>query len=207
MDRRGQRRRDRELPVKGGSALWVTAVALVALAAQHCMVVTSSGDYQIGPLAGLSGCSTTAQCGSSFVCLLDLCAHACTSDSDCDPNWACLSDAMGNQACEPHCNPLAAQLPDPAHVGCPSGAACLINGNQVTFCGGGGPGTVAEGQPCTVYTDCAAGLVCSVDGTNTNGVCTKYCRVGQNDCANGAACQGFSPAEMDGTQEIGLCPQ
>jgi hypothetical protein len=89
---------------------------------------------------------------------------------------------------------------------CGSGASCNIVDDTlgkapITDCVRAGTGVGPYG---CVGSLCVPGTQCTAFELGFS-ACETYCRVGQQDCANGFTCEAMVPAEMIGGDTIGLC--
>ena len=141
-------------------------------------------------------CNPSADdCEPGLICLLETCGNGlarcyrhCTSNDQCD-GTACtitIDDSKGNPTPYTTCDvpPRACNPVDGS--GCPNQALnCYLTSANETLCDC--PGNVAKqgmnNDPCTIYSDCAAGFICisGVDGQTTPH-CHFVCDVAKPSC-------------------------
>jgi hypothetical protein len=141
--------------------------------------------------ACISGTSTS--CGA-FACGVSSCYSSCSSNSQCVSGAACVGGKCvvcsgGQTVCPNQCANL---LTDNGHCG-----SCATACGSTEQCSAGAC-LLADGQSCTVGSDCAAG-VCSkfypdadADGYPVSGSSLSWCHV------NTAKATGYVPARSDG---------
>lgn len=137
-----------------------------------------------------AGCTYTpvsSRCNDGVACTTDTCtASGCTavpSDALCPSGQRCTSTGCTSSM---SCTESPCRLVPP-QCGCPSGQACLLNGGARTC---GVAGIRAEGQSCTLATDCAAGLAClNFSAVGTAQMCVRMCAT-DLDCTGGGFCLG-----------------
>ena len=171
----------------------------------RCNVVASghtacvpSGTVKLGEVCKIG---SSDNCAPGLICLTESCGNNlgrcykhCTTTDQCDgticqiPILDSHSNDTGFKTCDvpPHaCDPVN-------NTGCPDPAFnCYLTSASLTLCDC--PGTTAggkNGDPCTIYTDCAPGYVCVSGG---GGVAAAHCRF---------ACSVASPACSAGTSCI-----
>jgi hypothetical protein len=166
---------------------------------QRCNVIDGKpacvpvGTVKLGELCN----SGADNCAPGLICLIEPCGNGlarcyqhCTKDAQC-AGTACTINIQDNKGgmtnyytCDvpPRaCNPVGG-------TGCPSDAfdCYLTSGNQ-TLCDCPGAGQGKNNDPCTIYSDCAAGFIC-ISGVNgqTTPHCHFVCDVTMASCpANG----------------------
>jgi hypothetical protein len=142
----------------------------------------TNDDCQPGLICLLEGCGTQ----------LGRCYQHCTSTGQCHAGTACsipiLNGAAvdtGYRACD-----LAPQDCDPiGKTGCPNAAlTCYLDSAGATLCDCPNRTVAADGA-CSVFNDCAAGLVCVTPAGATTARCRPIClQSGQGGCPNGRRC-------------------
>jgi hypothetical protein len=170
----------------------------------RCNVVSSghaacvpSGTAKLGEVCKLGNADN---CGSGLICLQEACGDSlgrcyrhCTSNDQCG-GTICqipIEDARGQDTGFKTCD-VPPQVCDPvANTGCPDAALnCYLTSANLTLCDcpGGAPGG-KNGDPCTIYNDCAAGFVCvSGVGGVAEPRCRQACSVASPACTGGATC-------------------
>ncbi len=122
----------------------------------------------------------------------------CTSDNDCGKQMVCIGDDTDNYYCVPFCVPgqnscpggptycqqfyvSDTQLSNYGYCSCGiNNSTCVAGTDCETFTAALypeciAPGSGQTGTPCTLMTDCAAGLACSL--TDRGAVCQESCTV------------------------------
>lgn len=204
---------------RGAIALVWGALALLATGA--CANIVGIGDLPPVTTDGAqTSCTYDTDCLTGQTCVGSLCWPNCHSNSDCPTLWQCNpwhlqnSTIVGGSVCEPHCNPLSPQMSDSTHLGCNAGETCYAGAMAgyapFTDCAGGVMGSVAEGQTCTNYKDCAVGDLCvptTGDDGGSEDICAAYCNwTASTGCNPGFSCERFPlPRPFDGVTEIGFC--
>jgi hypothetical protein len=131
-------------------------------------------------------------CAPGLICLKEACGNNlgrcyrhCTSSTQCDgticqiPVLDSSNQDTGFKACD-----IAARMCDPINnTGCPSTSLnCYLTSANITLCDcPGSPPEGKNGDPCTIYNDCAPGYVCVA---GVGGVPEPRCRFA---CVVGAA--------------------
>jgi hypothetical protein len=160
----------------------------------------------------LSTCSSHTRCAAGFQCIGGQCRRYCQTNDDCEGECTLVrsgsqrdDDRLCTKRCQPDYEADHGQF-------CPKDFACYTrffgsddNRRVVTDCLTAGSGGV--GASCELINNCGEGLHCinfTVDG-QTEGRCQLRCRVADQTCPGGAACEGFSnPTIADGV-EYGFC--
>jgi hypothetical protein len=175
--------------------------------------INSVPDSSIGSTVALTACSNNTPCPSGQSCVNSFCKVNCSSILACPTNWSCdeyydnADGGIGQEFCDPHCNPLTPQQSDGEHVACPSGMACVffVSPDQATWTDCVTAGPLTSGESCRVNTtaslnSCVTGDVC----LGTPGICKQYCRIDLDDCGANM-CKDFSTNNYDNLQRIGFC--
>ena len=174
------------------------------LTATGTVCIAVQGQKKVGDM-----CSPAADdCGPGLFCYseacgtnLGRCARFCREHITCGPGGVCGTFSRfpgGGTSGQKVCN-LGDQMPACdayAQTGCPDPAfVCYVTTGQSTKCDCPSGRNSLDGDNCSFYNDCAAGLTC----LNLGGVsrCHKLCRT-TADCVGGAACtfsgsSGFCP--------------
>jgi hypothetical protein len=153
----------------------------------------SAGTVKLGDV-----CNAGADdCAPGLICLLETCGNGlarcyqhCISNDQC-AGTACtitIDDSKGNATSYTTCDvpPRACNPVAIGTSGCPNPALnCYLTSANETLCDC--PGNVAKqgmnNDPCTIYSDCAAGFICisGVDGQTTPH-CHFVCEVANKSC-------------------------
>lgn len=208
-------------PSSGCGAGETCAYAFTTSRTNECVTPGTSG---LG-----EGCAANSECSRGLSCLngfcVELCCPTATADT-CGTGTACtgvnvgiggMTDdiglctcTVGGAACpaDHYCDPLAGD-PAPGAPGtclaqgscnrltqdCPAGEGCYGTVRECVTAG-----TAADGEACTVHSDCLPGHWC-LPGAAAN-VCTSYCEVGgTTPCAAGFECRSFG----DDEPQVGGC--
>lgn len=159
-----------------------------------------------GTGAPYAKCDNSNGCQAGYSCVSDTCRPFCKTAADCPGSGRTCDQVSGGSppqnipgflVCSAQCDPM-----NPGAV-CGPGVTCLaFPGNDQTDCFVGG--TATSGACAGKAPDeCAPGYVCA-GPQNGTATCRKWCRVGKNDCG-GKACSGFSPKNIVGGVEYGVC--
>jgi len=170
----------------------------------RCNVVSSghsacvpAGTIKLGEICKLANADN---CAPGLICLQELCGNNlgrcykhCTSNDQCD-GTICqipIPDAHGQASGFLTCD-VPSHVCDPVNnTGCPDVAFdCFLTSASLTLCDcPGAPPGGKNGDPCTIYSDCAVGFVC-VGGVG--GVaeprCRFACTVANPACTAGTTC-------------------
>ncbi len=167
------------------------------------------------PGDGRSRCSSPSDCAAGYQCHEGQCRRYCRDDSVCGGRGGeCLlrragsertDDAMCTKSCDPDF-----EADHSEH--CPNTFSCYLfvvgsdeDRRGVTDCRPTGP--VAVDEDCS-EDRCGEGLACirftDADG-NESRRCQRRCRVDDQTCPGGDACQGFSDPTRVGNVEYGFC--
>jgi hypothetical protein len=157
----------------------------------------ATGTKTLGQLCQVAAQTTRDDCAPGLICLKEACGASlgrcyrfCRDSNMCGASGACAKvvplpngTPSGQRACD-----LTDEACDPYATGaCPDPALhCYVTGpNQTTCDCPGMPGAEGqEGDRCSAYNDCAAGLAClQVAGASQ---CVRLCR-SSADCASCAA--------------------
>jgi len=151
---------------------------------------------------GNGDCTPGTQCFtySGPLCSVPVCLKFCKTNDDCvtagsgsicQGNVSCPADggvvATAYHTCTFACDPRGT-----ATTGCPSGLHCFVvdTMDQVDCSCTEASRTQTEGQPCTLGSDCAPGLLCDRSTTKCQKVCKRT--EGGTDCAPGQSCTALT---------------
>jgi hypothetical protein len=167
----------------------------------RCNVVGSvarcvpTGTMKLGEICTLGNADN---CGAGLICLQEVCGNGlgrcyrhCSTTDQCE-GTICqipIEDAMGKDTGFRTCD-VPGQACDPVNnTGCPSPALnCYLTSANQTLCDC--PNNPAQmgmnNDPCTIYSDCAAGFVCiSGVGGVPGAHCHFTCNVASPSCPSG----------------------
>jgi hypothetical protein len=163
----------------------------------------------------LSTCASHTRCAAGYQCIGGQCRRYCQSNDVCGgPGGQCALTRAGSQRtddllCTKSCQP---DFQADHEASCPKDYSCYIrfvgpedNRRAVTDCLPTGP--VNLNGDCS-NDRCGEGLTCITftagDGSQSQR-CQRRCRVADQTCPDGSACEGFDPPTlMEGT-EYGIC--
>ena len=125
--------------------------------------------------------------------------------AECFDDWTCALPDDDPPMCVQGCLPLADD--------CPEGTACLWTVEYEYTCTPEGA-ALEPGEPCTLFNDCAAGMLCVesealVDCTGET-CCAQHCALSEGD----APCQAIDPSYQcvsaheqapPGAEDMGIC--
>jgi hypothetical protein len=170
--------------------------------AGHATCVPNGGVAQPGEIC--AGGVAPDECAAGSICRAETCGHAvarcyklCFEKQQCGGDRLCnvpIDDATNGgttpySACDlgpSVCNPVA-------RTGCLSPAlTCFAGSDGQTYCDcPTGAGHVQD--PCALYSDCSAGLVCLGGANGALGPsCQRLCETASPSCPNGEACVSFA---------------
>jgi hypothetical protein len=162
-----------------------------------------------------SACSSPSGCAAGYQCIGGQCRRYCESDAVCGgPGGACVftragSERSDDRLCSKSCAP---DFEADHRAACPSNFSCYVrfvgaddDRRGVTDCLPTGP--VGVDGDCASES-CGEGLVCITftDGDgNQSSRCQRRCRVDDQTCHDGSACEGFGTPTLVGAIEYGFC--
>jgi hypothetical protein len=178
---------------------------------QQCSTDPASLDptYRVCVPQGIQGegqkCVNGTGCGPGLICAqksptLSTCATFCAADADCKPpSGLCLLTLNDGKAgnipkatlCTESCDPIGS-------AECVKELACRIDTEATgllrsyTRCLVPGVGT--QKSPCKANDECAAGYTCVTTGASG---CSRYCKVGGNDCTAPLKCTALQANGKD----------
>jgi hypothetical protein len=175
-----------------------------AVMATQCVVGGAGGPGDA--CTRTSDCIAGTQC-FKYACGPGVCLRFCDHDEQCahagpGPGSFCAdpvvvnSTALPVHTCTSNCDPTIAAIAASA-VGCPTGLACLLVGNQdqVDCACPEASRTATDGAICASGADCVPGLICNVMGGTS--LCRSLCRcdaragactAAKNDCQGAERC-------------------
>jgi Dictyostelium (slime mold) repeat len=167
------------------------------------------------PDAGISACSTAAQCNDNNVCTTDTCtggscqhvaiSGCCTSSSQCNDNNACTTDSCSSNTCQ---NTVVSGCCT-SNSQCNDNNACTTDSCSSNTC----QNTVVSGC-CTSNSQCNDSNACTTDTCNTTTHLCQHasisgCCTTNSDCADNNPCTtdtcNTSTGNCSNTKKSGCC--